>query len=127
MSFEPFAVDLELLLQALAAITLVAGNLIAVAQTNVKRMLAYSSIAHSGYMLAGLAATQPQIAGGLAYAGAHTLLYYGVAYALMNTGAFRDRHAHRAPAQFGGPRCPKGAGVAHHRCWPWQWRCSFSH
>ena len=88
VSFEPFAADLELLLQVLAAITLVAGNLIAVAQTNVKRMLAYSSIAHSGYMLAGLAATQPQIAGGLAYAGAHTLLYYGVAYALMNTGAF---------------------------------------
>ncbi len=87
-SFEPYAVDLEILLGVLAAITIVAGNLIAVAQTNVKRMLAYSSIAHSGYMLAGLVATQSQVGGGLSYAGTHTLLYYAVAYALMNTGAF---------------------------------------
>ncbi|MYB16409.1 MAG: NADH-quinone oxidoreductase subunit N [Chloroflexi bacterium] len=88
VSFEPYAVDLEILLGVLAAITIVAGNLIAVAQTNVKRMLAYSSIAHSGYMLAGLVATQSQVGGGLTYAGTHTLLYYAVAYALMNTGAF---------------------------------------
>ena len=88
VSFEPFAVDLELLLGTLAAVTIVVGNVIAVAQTNVKRMLAYSSIAHSGYMLAGLAATQTQVSGGLIYAGSHTLLYYAVAYALMNTGAF---------------------------------------
>lgn len=88
VSFEPYAVDLEILLGVLAAITIVAGNLIAVAQTNVKRMLAYSSIAHSGYMLAGLVATQSQVGGGLNYAGTHTLLYYAVAYALMNTGAF---------------------------------------
>ncbi|MCY3694081.1 MAG: NADH-quinone oxidoreductase subunit N [Chloroflexi bacterium] len=88
VSFEPYAVDLEILLGVLAAITIVAGNLIAVAQTNVKRMLAYSSIAHSGYMLAGLVATQSQVGGGLIYAGTHTLLYYAVAYALMNTGAF---------------------------------------
>ncbi len=88
VSFEPYAVDLEILFGALAAVTIVVGNVIAVAQTNVKRMLAYSSIAHSGYMLAGLAATQPQVGGGLTYAGTHTLLYYAVAYALMNTGAF---------------------------------------
>ncbi|MDE2701908.1 MAG: NADH-quinone oxidoreductase subunit N [Chloroflexi bacterium] len=88
VSFEPYALDLEVLLGILAAITIVAGNLIAVAQTNVKRMLAYSSIAHSGYMLAGLVATQSQVGGGLTYAGTHTLLYYAVAYALMNTGAF---------------------------------------
>ena len=88
VSFEPYAVDLEVLLGVLAAVTIVAGNLIAVAQTNVKRMLAYSSIAHSGYMLAGLVATQSQVGGGLTYAGTHTLLYYAVAYALMNTGAF---------------------------------------
>ena len=54
VSFEPYAVDLEVLLGVLAAVTIVVGNLVAVAQTNVKRMLAYSSIAHSGYMLAGL-------------------------------------------------------------------------
>ena len=88
ISFEPYAVDLEIMLGALAAVTIVVGNVIAVAQTNVKRMLAYSSIAHSGYMLAGLAATQSQVGGGLSYAGTHTLLYYAVAYALMNTGAF---------------------------------------
>ncbi|MXY01160.1 MAG: NADH-quinone oxidoreductase subunit N [Chloroflexi bacterium] len=88
VSFEPYAVDLEILLGVLAAVTIVVGNVIAVAQTNVKRMLAYSSIAHSGYMLAGLVATQSQVGGGLTYAGTHTLLYYAVAYALMNTGAF---------------------------------------
>ena len=100
VSFEPYAVDLEILLGVLAAVTIVVGNVVAVAQTNVKRMLAYSSIAHSGYMLAGLVATQSQVGGGLAYAGTHTLLYYAVAYALMNTGAFavvmlveRDRSA----------------------------------
>ncbi len=67
----------------LAAVTMTLGNLVALTQTNVKRMLAYSSIAHTGYMLVGLAA----YAGGR-MEGLEGLLYYGAAYSFMNLGAF---------------------------------------
>jgi NADH-quinone oxidoreductase subunit N len=67
----------------LAALTMTLGNLVALTQGNVKRMLAYSSIAHTGYMLVGLAA---YAAGELE--GLEGLLYYGAAYAFMNLGAF---------------------------------------
>ena len=62
------------------------GNLVALTQDNVKRMLAYSSIAHTGYMLVGLAAWagDPQNRSD----GIEALLFYGVAYAFMNLGAF---------------------------------------
>ena len=67
----------------LAALTMTLGNLVALTQDNVKRMLAYSSIAHTGYMLVGLAA----YAGGQVL-GLQGLLFYGAAYAFMNLGAF---------------------------------------
>ena len=67
----------------LAALTMTLGNLVALTQNNVKRMLAYSSIAHTGYMLVGLAA----YAGGR-QEGLQGLLYYGAAYTFMNLGAF---------------------------------------
>jgi NADH-quinone oxidoreductase subunit N len=67
----------------LAATTMTLGNLVAVTQDNVKRMLAYSSIAHTGYMLVGLAAYAKGQVTGL-----EGLLYYGAAYAFMNLGAF---------------------------------------
>ena len=67
----------------LAALTMTLGNLVALTQTNVKRMLAYSSIAHTGYMLLGLAA----YAGGR-LEGLEGLLFYGAAYSFMNLGAF---------------------------------------
>ena len=67
----------------LAAITMTLGNLVALTQNNVKRMLAYSSIAHTGYMLVGLAAWA---AGRID--GTQALLFYGAAYAFMNLGAF---------------------------------------
>ena len=59
------------------------GNLVALAQDNVKRMLAYSSIAHTGYMLVGFAAY-----GAGEILGLEGLLFYGAAYAFMNLGAF---------------------------------------
>ncbi|MDP8255717.1 MAG: NADH-quinone oxidoreductase subunit N [Candidatus Alcyoniella australis] len=70
-------------LTALAVITMTYGNVVALVQRNIKRMLAYSSIAHAGYMLVGLAAlfTNPND-------GAGSLLYYLTAYTLMNIGAF---------------------------------------
>ena len=68
------------LLSALAGITIVAGNLMAIPQQNVKRMLAYSGIAHIGYMLMGVAA--------LTANGAGMVLFYLVAYLFGNMGAF---------------------------------------
>jgi NADH-quinone oxidoreductase subunit N len=67
----------------LAALTMTLGNLVALTQNNVKRMLAYSSIAHTGYMLVGLAAY-----GAGQLSGLEGLLYYGAAYTFMNLGAF---------------------------------------
>lgn len=67
-------------IQVVAILTMVVGNLIALAQDNVKRMLAYSSIAHAGYLLVGLAAGTPE--------GFTGVLYYLFAYTVMNVGAF---------------------------------------
>jgi NADH-quinone oxidoreductase subunit N len=65
-----------------AVLTMVVGNVVALTQTNLKRMLAYSSIAHSGYLLVGL------IAGPTSEQGYAPLVMYLVAYAIMNLGAF---------------------------------------
>jgi NADH-quinone oxidoreductase subunit N len=70
-------------MMVLATLTMTLGNLVALTQDNVKRMLAYSSIAHTGYMLVGLAAW----AGGQVL-GLEGLLFYGAAYTFMNLGAF---------------------------------------
>jgi NADH-quinone oxidoreductase subunit N len=64
----------------LAAITMVTANLIALVQSNVKRMLAYSSIAHAGYLLVALTAANETAAAGM--------LFYLLVYTLMNVGAF---------------------------------------
>jgi NADH-quinone oxidoreductase subunit N len=64
----------------LAVLTMTVANLVAIAQQNIKRMLAYSSIAHAGYLLIALVAAGP--------AGLTGLLFYLLAYAFMNLGAF---------------------------------------
>jgi NADH-quinone oxidoreductase subunit N len=64
----------------LAVATMIAANLIALVQGNVKRMLAYSSIAHAGYLLVALAAAS--------VIGVASFLFYAVAYTLMTMGAF---------------------------------------
>ncbi len=70
----------QVALAVISAVTMVFGNVAALTQTNLKRMLAYSSIAHAGYILAGLAAgTAAGIAGSL---------FYLLAYTAMNVGAF---------------------------------------
>jgi len=73
------------ILQWLAVITMFVGNLAAIAQNNLKRMLAYSSIAHSGYILMGLLAAA---VGGEVWRGDLAVMYYAVAYAVMTMGAF---------------------------------------
>ena len=69
----------------LAVITMCVGNVLALWQTNVRRMLAYSSIAHGGYMLVGLTIAQSH--GGLA-GGVESLLFYLAVYGFMTVGAF---------------------------------------
>jgi NADH-quinone oxidoreductase subunit N len=79
----PLAADWNIVIMILAATTMTLGNLVALTQDNVKRMLAYSSIAHTGYMLVGFAAYgQGEVLG------LEGLLFYGAAYAFMNLGAF---------------------------------------
>lgn len=70
----------SIVLAAVATITMVVGNVMALAQRNVKRLLAYSSIAHAGYVLVGLAAGSAA-----GYSGA---LFYLLVYSVMNIGAF---------------------------------------
>ena len=73
----------------LAAATMTLGNLVALTQDNIKRMLAYSSIAHTGYILVGLAAFGAAPVGSVAeQAGLQSVLFYSVAYSFMNLGAF---------------------------------------
>lgn len=72
--------DWIMILWAMAALTMTVGNVIALVQENVKRMLAYSSIAHAGYVLVAFIA-----AGEL---GLTSILYYLLVYTFMNIGAF---------------------------------------
>ncbi|MFH2103356.1 MAG: NADH-quinone oxidoreductase subunit N [Chloroflexota bacterium] len=84
-AFPSLSEDLVPVFWALAALTMFAGNLIAIAQTNIKRMLAYSSIAHAGYILMAL------VPFGMAAVSADSVasaLFYLVAYALASFGAW---------------------------------------
>jgi NADH-quinone oxidoreductase subunit N len=65
---------------AIAIATMILGTVVGVVQSNVKRMLAYSSIAHAGYLLIGLVAASP--------AGKAAVVFYLLAYAVTNLGAF---------------------------------------
>ncbi|MGA8264511.1 MAG: NADH-quinone oxidoreductase subunit N, partial [Ignavibacteriaceae bacterium] len=71
--FEPY-------LAVIAVLSMLFGSIVAISQNNVKRMLAYSSIAHAGYMLIGLAAGN--------YDGIAGIIFYLAAYTFMNLGAF---------------------------------------
>jgi NADH-quinone oxidoreductase subunit N len=85
----PIKADWTPLVVILAGLTMTLGNLAALTQDNIKRMLAYSSIAHTGYILVGLAAFGGAIAGSPAeQAGLSAVLFYAQAYTFMNLGAF---------------------------------------
>src|SRR5205807_3443451 len=72
--------DWRMLFEALAVVTMTVGNLAALTQTNLKRMLAYSSIAHAGYLLIGVVAGTPR--------GIAAMLIYLLVYSFMQLGAF---------------------------------------
>jgi NADH-quinone oxidoreductase subunit N len=83
--------QVPILLWFLAAITMFLGNLLALWQDNLKRLLAYSSVAHAGYMLVALAVAPYLRRPGVVHAGPdglEALLYYLVAYGAMTLGAF---------------------------------------
>jgi NADH-quinone oxidoreductase subunit N len=67
-------------LAVVSALSMIVGNILAISQTSVKRMLAYSSIAHAGYILTGIV--------GANATGADGVLFYLLAYTLMTAGAF---------------------------------------
>ena len=84
----PFQTLIELINGALwwiAVITMIFGNVIALVQDNIKRMLAFSSISHAGYLLIGVLALMNLGTTSMAMA---SILYYLIAYTLMNIGAF---------------------------------------
>jgi NADH-quinone oxidoreductase subunit N len=98
----------EPLLWAVAVLTMVVGNLLAVTQTDVKRLLAYSSVAHAGYILVGVVA-----GGALGFTG---VLIYLATYAAMNVGAFGVVLAlERSDGQ--GTTLADYAGLARRRPW----------
>jgi NADH-quinone oxidoreductase subunit N len=79
-SFPILRDDWTMILWILAVLTMTLGNVVAIAQENIKRMLAYSSIAHAGYILVAMTA-----GGDMATT---SIIYYLMAYTLMNLGAF---------------------------------------
>lgn len=80
VAFAPVQIDWVRILIPIAILTMAVGNILALSQSNIKRMLAYSSIAHAGYALLGLIAGSSE---GLA-----GMMNYLLIYAFMNIGAF---------------------------------------
>jgi NADH-quinone oxidoreductase subunit N len=77
----PVSAEWTGVLWVVAALTMTVGNVTALVQDNIKRMLAYSAISHAGYLIVGMAATPTSSAGG-------AILYYLLGYAVTNLGAF---------------------------------------
>jgi NADH-quinone oxidoreductase subunit N len=84
----PLRADWLAVFLVLTVLTMTVGNVVALTQVNVKRMLAYSSIAHTGYIMAGLAAFANAPSGEVAEQGIASVLFYLFGYALMNIAAF---------------------------------------
>jgi NADH-quinone oxidoreductase subunit N len=80
IAFEPLRVAWFPVIWVMAAATMILGTIVGVAQANLKRMLAYSSIAHAGYLLVGLAAGND--------VGRGAILFYLLAYGITNLAAF---------------------------------------
>jgi NADH-quinone oxidoreductase subunit N len=85
VAFPALSLDMTPILWALAALTMILGNFVAIAQTNIKRMLAYSSIAHAGYILMAAVPFGQQ---GVSRDAVASALFYLLAYALTNFAAW---------------------------------------
>ena len=111
LTFPNYVTDWRPIVIALAVLSMFVGSVLAIVQTNVKRMLAYSSINHAGFILMAVAASSS--------AGTAALLFYLAAYTFMVAGSFgvvslvsgRGDSRHRALRLPGPARGPT-------RCWP---------
>ena len=86
IAFGSMSDEWSLMFGVLAAVSMFIGNLVAIAQNNIKRMMGYSTIAHAGFIMIGLAAIggEEELIG----TGAESILFYLVAYAATNLAAF---------------------------------------
>ena len=113
----------------IAVVTMTLGNTVALLQDNLKRLLAYSSIAHAGYLMIGVAVAFRNGAGSRpgVFLGSEGVLFYLVAYALMTLGCFRRdhraEHARAADRDRGRPG-RAGQDAAGDRPWRWPSACS---
>ncbi|MDR7419195.1 MAG: NADH-quinone oxidoreductase subunit N [Armatimonadota bacterium] len=108
VAVAPSAVDWVTLVAGLSAVTMTLGNLLALPQRNIKRMLAYSSISHAGFLLMGVAAYRGDF-------GAPGLLIYVLAYTFTNLGAFFV--AVLVGQRLGSDDIPDYAGLAQRAPW----------
>jgi NADH-quinone oxidoreductase subunit N len=81
------SMQISAVIASVATLTMIVGNVVAIAQRNIKRMLAYSSIAHAGYILVGVVAVLRESPGGQG-TGLASVLFYTLAYTFTNLGAF---------------------------------------
>ena len=86
--FDPVANDWQILFALIATASMTVGNLLALSQTNMKRLLAYSTIAQAGYIMVGFAAVEAASATGTATAGPQSIMYYLAGYAFTNLAVF---------------------------------------
>lgn len=94
-AFSSYRVDWQPIIYALAALTMLVGAVLAVVQTNVKRMLAYSSISHAGFILVGVeAANERGVSGAMFYLAAYTLMVAGSFGVATLVGRRGDDHHH---------------------------------
>lgn len=77
---ETLSVDWQMMLAILSALSMIVGNLLAIAQTNIKRMLAYSTISHVGFLLLGIISATPE--------GYSASMFYAITYAFTTLAAF---------------------------------------
>ena len=86
--FEPIAKDWQILFALIATASMTVGNLMALSQTNVKRLLGYSTIAQAGYIMVGFAAVSVASTSGSTAAGPQSIMYYLAGYAFTNLAVF---------------------------------------
>ena len=86
--FETVAQDWQILFAVIATASMTVGNLLALSQTNMKRLLAYSTIAQAGYIMVGFAAVSVASSSGSTTSGPQSVMYYLAGYAFTNLAVF---------------------------------------
>ena len=88
LPMDVVSIEWSAIFAVLAALSMTVGNFVAIAQSNIKRMLAYSTVAHAGYLMVGLAAVAVRAPEDQAALGPSGVLFYLGGYAVMNMAAF---------------------------------------